>query len=59
MSITYPFYEPLRTQCARRRGRRLPAARLNSGVAEFHYAEKAWLRNQCGIGPIQSEEVND
>src|SRR5947209_6080715 len=25
----------------------------------FHYAEKAWLRNESGIGKIQCEEVND
>jgi len=27
-------------------------------VAEFHYAGKAWLRKEHGIGPFRSDEVN-
>ena len=35
------------------------SASMVSFIAKFHYAGKAWLRKEYGIGPIQSEEVND
>jgi len=34
------------------------SASMVSFIAKFHYAGKAWLRKEYGIGPIQSEEVN-
>src|SRR6266852_1799057 len=32
--------------------------RCRSSIAEFHYAGKAWLRNQRGIGHISNEKAN-
>src|SRR5206468_12477586 len=32
--------------------------RCRSSIAEFHHTEKAWLRNQRGIGHISNEGVN-
>jgi len=41
---------------------RIPA-KTNPGnvvqVTECHYARKAWLRKEYGIGPGRKEEVND
>src|SRR5207247_84049 len=32
--------------------------KCRSSIAEFHYAEKAWLRNQRGIGWFNGRRVN-
>jgi hypothetical protein len=51
----------LNNRHATRRIRRQPARKYRgcrSSIAEFHYAAKAWLRNQRGIGRISNEEAS-